>query len=153
MGIRKEREKCGDAAERLGAIVYDMASVPELSGIPDRRDALPEQAKKEELAAQLAVSKSFAQIFEKNKIDTMEKRPLLPFGIGQIGLVGGSGLINGLMDCGAPHIIKGRIVKEVRTRREDHLDSSGEAVKTVYETNVNKMVFNILTPEGFRSLS
>ena len=164
MGIRKEREKCGDAAERLGAIVYDMASVPELSGIPDGRYALPEQAKKvevfkgavfnkTELAAQLAVSKSFAQIFEKNKIDTMEKRPLLPFGIGQIGLVGGSGLINGLMDCGAPHIIKGRIVKEVRTRREDHLDSSGEAVKTVYETNVNKMVFNILTPEGFRSLS
>ena len=164
MGIRKEREKCSDAAEQLGAIVYDMASVPELSGIPDGRYALPEQAKKvevfkgavfnkTELAAQLAVSKSFAQIFEKNKIDTMEKRPLLPFGIGQIGLVGGSGLINGLVDCGAPHIIKGRIVKEVRTRREDHLDSSGEAVETVYETNVNKMVFNILTPEGFRSLS
>ncbi len=83
----------------------------------------------------------------------MEKHPLLPFGIGQIGLVGGSGLINGLVDCGAPHIIKGRIVKETRIRREETLDLSGETAETVYETNVNKMVFNILTPEGFRSLS
>ena len=164
MGIRKEREKCSDAAEQLGAFACDIESIPKLSEIPDGRYPLPEQAKKvdvfkgavfnkAELAAQLAASRSFAQMFEKNNIDTMEKHPLLPFGIGQIGLVGGSGLINGLMDCGAPHIIKGRIVKEVRTRREDHLDSSGEAVETVYETNVNKMVFNILTPEGFRSLS
>lgn len=164
MGIRKEREKCGDAAERLGALALDMDSVPALSEIPDGRYALPEQAKKvevfkgavfnkAELAAQLAVSKSFTQIFEKNKIDTMEKRPLLPFGIGQIGLVGGSGLINGLVDCGAPHIIKGRIVKETRIRREETLDLSGETAETIYETNVNKMVFNILTPEGFRSLS
>lgn len=164
MGIRKEREKCGDAAERLGALVLDMDSVPALSELPDGRYALPAQAKKvevfkgavfnkTELAAQLAVSKSFTQIFEKNKIDAMEKRPLLPFGIGQIGLVGGSGLINGLVDCGAPHIIKGRIVKETRIRREETLDLSGETAETVYETNVNKMVFNILTPEGFRSLS
>ena len=164
MGLRKEREKCGDAGEQLGALVLDMDSVPPLSGIPDGRYALPEQAKKvdvfkgarfnkAELAEQLASSRSFAQIFEKNKIDSMERRPLLPFGIGQIGLVGGSGLINGLVECGAPHIIKGRIVKELRTRREDHLDSSGEPAETVYETNVNKMVFNILTPEGFRSLS
>ena len=99
------------------------------------------------------VSKSFAQIFEKNKIDTMEKRPLLPFGIGQIGLVGGSGLINGLVDCDAPHIIKGRIVKEMKIRQEEHLASSGETEHLIYQTNVNKMVFNILTPEGFRSLS
>ena len=164
MGIRREREKCSGAAGQLGALVYDMDAVPELSEIPDGRYALPEQAKKvdvfqgevfnkAELAAQLAASKSFAKIFEKNRIDTMEKHPLLPFGIGQIGLVGGSGLINGFMDCEAPHIIKGRIVKEKRTRQEESQKRAWGSVTTIYETDVNKMVFNILTPEGFRSLS
>lgn len=164
MGIRKERERCGSGDERLGELIYDMGSVPALSEIPDGRYALPEQAKKvevfkgavfnkAELAVQLASSRSFAQIFEKSKIDTMEKHPLLPFGIGQIGLVGGSGLINGLVDCGAPHIIKGRIVKETRIRQEERQGPSGESAGTIHETDVNKMVFNILTPEGFRSLS
>lgn len=164
MGIRREREKCSGAAGQLGALVYDMDAVPELSEIPDGRYALPEQAKKvdvfqgevfnkAELAAQLAASKSFAKIFEKNRIDTMEKHPLLPFGICQIGLVGGSGLINGFMDCKAPHIIKGRIVKEKRTRQEENQKRAWGSVSTIYETDVNKMVFNILTPEGFRSLS
>ena len=164
MGIRREREKCSGAAGQLGALVYDMDAVPELSEIPDGRYALPEQAKKvdvfqgevfnkAELAAQLAASKSVAKIFEKNRIDTMEKHPLLPFGIGQIGLVGGSGLINGFMDCEAPHIIKGRIVKEKRTRQEESQKRAWGSVTTIYETDVNKMVFNILTPEGFRSLS
>lgn len=164
MGIRGERENSGGAAGQLGALVYDMDAVPELSEIPDGRYALPEQAKKvdvfqgevfnkAELAAQLAASKSFAKIFEKNRIDTMEKHPLLPFGIGQIGLVGGSGLINGFMGCEAPHIIKGRIAKEKRTRQEESQKMAWGSVTTIYETDVNKMVFNILTPEGFRSLS
>ena len=80
-------------------------------------------------------------------------RKKIPFGIGQIGLVGGSGLINGLVDCDAPHIIKGRIVKEKRTRQEESQKRAWGSVTTIYETDVNKMVFNILTPEGFRSLS
>ncbi len=164
MGVRKEREKCGGADGQLAALAYDMDFVPALSEIPDGRYALPEQKKtvsvfkgakfnKAELAAQLAASQGFARLFEKNSIDAMEKRPLLPLGIGQIGLVGGSGLINGLVDCGVPHIIKGRIVKETRIRQEVGLNAAGESVTTIYETNVNKMVFNVLTPEGFRSLS
>ena len=106
-----------------------------------------------ELARQLASSKGFTQIFSKSRMDELERRPLLPLSIGQIGLIGGSGLINGLVDCGAPHIIKGRIVKEVRTRQEDNQDAVGAPTKTLYVMNVNKMIFNVLTPEGFRSLS
>ena len=165
MGSRKEREKCGDAeAEALSMAVCDMDSVPELSQLPDGRYALPEQPKtvslfkgaefnKAELAAQLACSNSFTQIFEKNRLDMMERRPLLPLSIGQIGLIGGSGLINGLIAGDAPHIIKGRVVKETRTRQETVLNPGGECVKEIHEIRSNKMVFNILTPEGFRSLS
>ena len=165
MGSRKEREKCGDAeAEALSMAVCDMDSVPELSQLPDGRYALPEQPKtvslfkgaefnKAELAAQLACSNSFTQIFEKNRLDMMERRPLLPLSIGQIGLIGGSGLINGLIAGDAPHIIKGRVVKETRTRQETVLNPGGECVKEIHEIRSNKMVFNILTPDGYRSLS
>lgn len=45
------------------------------------------------------------------------KRPPLPLSIGQVGLIGGSGLINGLMECDYPHIVKGRIIKEKHTSR------------------------------------
>ena len=83
----------------------------------------------------------------------MERRPLLPLSIGQIGLIGGSGLINGLIAGDAPHIIKGRVVKETRTRQETVLNPGGECVKEIHEIRSNKMVFNILTPDGYRSLS
>lgn len=54
-------------------------------------------------------------LFAKSKLDREPKSPPLPLSIGQAGLIGGSGLINGLMECDYPHIIKGRIVKEKRT--------------------------------------
>jgi len=67
---------------------------------------------------------------------------------------GGSGLINGLIECDCPHIIKGRIVKEARTESSESRNRKGELVST--ETKVkeaNKMIFNILTPDGFKSLA
>ena len=77
----------------------------------------------------------------------------LPVIIGQVGLIGGSGLINGLMQCDCPHIIKGRIIKERHERREENHSERGELISTdVIETITNRMVFNILTPTGFRSL-
>ena len=64
-----------------------------------------------------------------------------------------SGLINGLMQCDCPHIIKGRIIKERHERREENHSERGELISTdVIETITNRMVFNILTPTGFRSL-
>lgn len=63
-----------------------------------------------------------------------------------LALIGGSGLINGFVDCENPHIIKGRIVKENKSYYND-------ADGTVTETRVNKMIFNILTPDGFKRLA
>ena len=93
---------------------------------------------------QLAMSKSMDFLFERSSLDSREKRPLLPLNVGQVGLIGGSGLINGYIDCENPHILKGRIIKEIK--KSDNGD-------TISETHVNKMVFNVLTPQGFKSLA
>ena len=76
----------------------------------------------------------------------MVHRPLMPLNLGQIGLIGGSGLINGYVDCDEPHVIKGRIIKEVKSRKNGDLG-------TLTETRVNKMIFNVLTPDGVKRLA
>ena len=78
-----------------------------------------------ELSEQLKKSGSFSRMFEKNKLDTGMKRPLLPLNLGQVGLIGGSGLINGLVECDTPHIIKGRIIKESSVSSEENTNSRG----------------------------
>ena len=171
MGLRKKRDRwtvseanAQEAAE-LSAQIENVTLLPLLETIPDGLYPLPDTPQKvnlfkgarfnvNELANQLRQSNSFSKLFESKKLDTMEKRPLLPLNIGQIGLVGGSGLINGLVDCDIPHIIKGRIVKEKRVLSEDTShDKNGDTVcTTITETVTNKMIFNVLTAAGFQSL-
>jgi hypothetical protein len=165
MGIRQKRVDGADHVQTLASLVLESNAIPELSELPESRYPLPAASKKveifkgaefnvAELAEQLKRSTSFSKIFEKSKLDSTVKRPLLPLNIGQVGLIGGSGLINGLVECDTPHIIKGRIIKENNVRKEDNLNSIGQVMSTtVYETRTNKMIFNILTPEGFKSLS
>lgn len=164
MGVRQKRESNVEKAVELSSLSFQIEKVPELNFIPDGRYTLPKEPKKvetfkgaefnvAELAEQLKNSKSFAKLFQKNKLDDMSKRPLLPLSIGQVGLIGGSGLINGLVECETPHIIKGRIIKETRKREEAAENNKGNTVDTVCETTTNKMIFNILTPFGFKSLS
>lgn len=63
-------------------------------------------------------------------------------------------MINGLIECHTPHIIKGRIVKVVRTESEEKFSSCGKHVGSeVTETISNKMIFNVLTPNGFKALT
>ena len=156
-GMRKER---GNGSELVdGLLKYSLSpeTIPLLDNIGEDIYTLPEAEKKvelfkgaefnvKELSEQLSRSKSLDKLFEKSRLDSMEKRPLLPLNIGQVGLIGGSGLINGIIDCETPHIIKGRIIKETKKK-------FSEEESTVTETRVNKMIFNILTPDGFRSLA
>ena len=64
----------------------------------------------------------------KSDLDRTDKHPLLPLSIGQIGLVGGSGMINGLVECDTPHIIKGRIIKVKAEEREEKYDRMGNYI-------------------------
>jgi len=165
MGIRRKRRDGSEFVRSLASHALEPDKIPELTELPENRYTLPATAKKvevfkgaefniAELAEQLKKSNGFSKLFEKNKIDSTVKRPLLPLNIGQIGLVGGSGLINGLVECDTPHIIKGRIIKENNVRAEENTNSRGEVTSTtLFETRSNKMIFNLLTPQGFISLS
>jgi hypothetical protein len=165
LGVRQKRQDGSGQVQALASLALEPDKLPELFSLSENRYALPAETRKvelfkgaefnvAELAEQLKKSNSFSKLFEKSKLDSAMKRPLLPLNIGQVGLIGGSGLINGLVECDTPHIIKGRIVKENHIRQEENLNSRGESMSTtVYETRSNKMIFNILSPEGFRSLS
>ena len=165
LGIRRKRQDGSEKAAGLASLAFQPEQLPELTELPENRYALPDVAKKvelfkgaefnvAELAEQMKKSTSFSRMFEKNKLDCGEKRPLLPLNLGQVGLIGGSGLINGLVECDTPHIIKGRIIKETSVSSEENLNSRGDLTSTtVHETRSNKMIFNLLTPEGFISLS
>ena len=165
MGLRKHREADADADHQLERQAVSPEAIPPLSALPEHRYAVPatacsvatfkgEKFNEKELEQQLRRSDSFAQMMTRSALDSGIKRPLLPLSIGQIGLIGGSGLINGLIDCDHPHIIKGRVVKVVRTEREERHNAAGTHTGSeVKETITNKMIFNVLTPNGFRSLT
>ena len=165
LGSRQKRIVGTDGVTELTSLVLDPGMLPELTELPTGRYLLPStnkevalfkgaQFNEAELAEQLSKSRSFSRLFQRSKLDNSEKRPLLPLSIGQIGLVGGSGLINGPVDCDTPHIIKGRIVKEKRIRTEDNENVKGDLMSTTLtETISNKLIFNLLTPNGFISLT
>ena len=140
-------------------------SIPSLTELPEGRYAIPakplevrtfrgENFNAKELERQLVRSDSFKQMMSHSELDSGVKRPPLPLSISQIGLIGGSGMINGLIQCDTPHVIKGRIVKVVRNETEERFSASGNYIwAEIHETITNKMIFNILTPNGFKALT
>ena len=165
LGIRKKRDTELPDAFWLEQYAYEPASIPLLSQLPESRYTLPaqpltvgifkgERFNQKELEQQLKKSDSFAQMMARSELDSGVKRPLLPLSISQIGLIGGSGMINGLIACDTPHIIKGRIVKVVRTESEEKFNYRGDHMGSeIKETISNKMIFNVLTPNGFKALT
>ncbi len=174
LGIHKPRDNGSKEVPGLLRQVQDADKIPELTQLPEKSYPLPAHPEKvpifkgavfnvPELARQLAasdsfkkLSDSFKKLLEQSPLDSKEKRPPLPLTVGQVGLIGGSGLINGLMPCDSPHIIKGRIVKEQLT--DSHVTSTdaltGKPLVTeITETQTNKMVFHILTAAGFKALA
>ena len=165
LGTKRKKRDGSDMVSALTSLVLNPGSLPELTELSSGRYRLPNTVKEvalfkgavfneSELAEQLSNSKSFSRLFQRSGLDNRVIRPLLPFSIGQIGLVGGSGLINGLVECEAPHIIKGRIIKEKRTHTEEKRNRQGALMfTTLIETTSNKLIFNLLTPNGFISLT
>ena len=165
LGIRKRRNMEPPDALWLEQYTSAPAAIPSLAELPEDRYALPaqmlevpvfkgEKFNQKELEQQLRRSGSFSQMMARSELDNGVKRPLLPLSIGQIGLIGGSGMINGLIECDSPHVIKGRIVKVVSTEVENQIDSDGNHFGTIERQVIsNKMIFNVLTPQGFRALT
>ena len=165
LGIREKRDTELQDTLWLEQLACSPAGIPLLTQLPESRYALPaqpmtvntfkgERFNQKELEQQLRKSDSFAQMMARSELDSGVKHPLLPLSISQIGLIGGSGMINGLIECDTPHIIKGRIVKVVRTESEEKFSARGNHMGSeIRETITNKMIFNVLTPNGFKALT
>ena len=165
LGVRKPRGTELQDTLCLEELASAPMSIRSLAEMPEERYALPdhpievntfkgERFNQKELEQQLRRCNSFAQMMARSELDSGVKRPLLPLSISQIGLIGGSGMINGLIACDTPHIIKGRIVKVIRTESEEKFSVQGNHIGSeVKETITNKMIFNVLTPNGFKALT
>lgn len=163
LGVRKPRAENPRMAGLLEMVSLHPDKLPTLDHIPPTSYPLPDAGKAVSLfqGAQFNVRELAEQMRrmgsmlpKRSALDGQEKRPPLPLTIGQIGLVGGSGLINGLIECETPHVIKGQVIKSTRRRTGDQYDEcDGAATTEIIETTSNKMVFNLLTPDGVKLLA
>lgn len=165
MGRRKKKADGAEQAAILAELACAWERIPCITEAQPDCYPLPAREKKVELfkgavfnqlelARQLKQSKSFDELLKNKTLTGAVRQPPLPFSFSQLGLIGGSGLINGLIECDYPHIIKGRIVKEIRTEATQNFNRNGELMSTdLLEKISNKMIFNILTPAGFKELA
>ena len=165
LGTRQKRVDGSEVVPDLLDKVAWAQAMPSIAELPAGRYILPDTQKKVELfkgevfnilelAEQLKTSNSLKHLHKKSLLENRERRPLLPLSIGQVGLIGGSGLINGLIDCDTPHVIKGRIIKQSRSWSTDLENAHGQQIGTETHTTIsNKMIFNVLTEDGIKTLT
>lgn len=160
IGRRIERREAEKMAKKLSEYMLDADKIPPITDLPKDCYEMPAATKKvelfkgavfnvSELAEQLKKSPSTQRLFEDRTLDNRKLSPLLPLNLSQVGLVGASGMMNGLVECDTPHIIKGRIVKEKKTKIGVEDDKGKTAIR---EITSNRLIFNVLTPTGLKSL-
>ena len=146
-------------AKRLSEYMLNADNIPPINQLPKECYTMPPARKKvelfkgavfnvSELADQLKKSTSIERLFEDSALDNRERRPLLPLNLSQVGLVGASGMMNGLVEGEIPHIIKGRIVKEKKTK----VGAEDNGKTSLREITSNRLIFNVLTSTGLKSL-
>lgn len=91
---------------------------------------------------------------QSNILESLEnQQPLLPFNIGQIGLVLTSGCLDGEIEeiDGQYHVIKGMVKKEEITEKVDGERRGETETRTTF---VNKVQINVIAPDGtFKTLA
>lgn len=108
------------------------------------RGSVLDESELEEIVQHSGLMQSF---FKQHEIEERDDsmRPLLPFNMGQIGLVLTSGCLDGVVEEyeGQYHAIKGMVtkVRDVNNSREDNDETSIETIS-------NKVQINLLTPDG-----
>lgn len=96
-----------------------------------------------------AATKSFWKQQKDPNDNSATKNPLLPFNVGQLGLVLTSGSLDGVIDegYGNYHVVKGRVVKKTNTERDIVTNTGGDQV-LVTSTTSNQVEINIMLPDG-----
>lgn len=156
-GVRTERRTADKTAARIEQLCLQPDKIPLIDTLPAGLYSLPEKETEilhfrgsvfdvEALAEQLKSSDSLDILFESSRLENRTRNPLLPLNLSQIGLVGASGLMNGLVDCEHPHVIKGRIVRE---KKQKNIPTDRKGIAQISEVESNKIIFNILTADRY----
>lgn len=160
-GIRADKHEGVKTAKKIEELCLTPEKIPLIDTIPEGLYSLPEKESEvpyfrgsvfdtEELMEQFKSSDSLNILFEQSQLESRVRKPLLPLNLSQIGLVGASGLMNGLVDCEHPHVIKGKIVRQKKTSETVNPERDCSELR---EVESNKMIFNILTPDSYISVS
>ena len=161
-GQKKKRCEDMESARDIFNMMLNPEQIPSIFDLQPETYLLPDREKcvdifkgavfnVRELESQFSKSKSASILFDSSQLEKIEKRPPLPLNVSQIGLIGGSGMMNGLVECDTPHVVKGRIVKQQKTELTTSSPKGEKAELRVVTSN--RMIFNILTPNGFKSLT
>lgn len=167
LGCRIPRQDGSRLAPAFLSRVEILEQIPTLDELPPESYALPPATAKVqifygsvfnevELARQLESSALCKKLYrEENVLDRMDKQPLLPLKVGQVGLIAGSGMVNGYAGGEAPHVIKGYMQPEETITVTSAPQQDPNASQMMYQHNKksNHLRINILTPHGIKSLS
>lgn len=106
----------------------------------------------ERIFADSAAQKEF--LHKRNKSNRIQKKnPLLPFSIGQIGLVLTSGCLDGIVTDkdGNAHVVKGRVVKQEEEKETVDTEHNKITVSTI---KANRVQIEVMLPDGtYRKLA
>ena len=160
IGKRIKRRNAYEQTEKLFDFMLDLNNIPEITSLREGLYEIPKPTRNVdvfrgaqfnviELAEQLRRSDSINRLFSEKALDDRKRQPLLPLNLSQIGLVGASGMMNGLIEGEVPHIIKGRVIKE---KKSNIMGENQKGNTEIREVTSNKLIFNVLTPTGFKSL-
>lgn len=154
--ISKEMDE--DIYDRLRAC-FDERNIPDFTDDINLNYRLPSstitidtfkgsQLDMDELYDIVETSGVLDEFFESQKVEKIGEsttRPLLPFNIGQLGLVLTSGCLDGIIDEGDGHyhLVKGKVSKKSETTKE-----ISDGVLEESETISNRVEINVLLPNG-----
>ena len=101
----------------------------------------------EELYNVSRCTKTFWKDQQVEKLGENKAHPLLPFNVGQLGLVLTSGCLDGIIDEGNGfyHAVKGRVIK--RNDKTESIDVSSNQVQVINTTS-NRVEINAFLPDG-----
>ena len=101
----------------------------------------------EELFASSKCTSMFWKDQAVEKLGENKSRPLLPFNVGQLGLVLTSGCLDGIIDEGNGycHAVKGRVIK--REDQVESIDQDSHQIQVVSTTS-NRVEINAFLPDG-----
>lgn len=158
VGIKKADKEIDRQSFSTLNRIHDIMIVEDISRSPfDKIDIVPDELPidlfrgsilDENDLVKASESSGLLNQFLKKQFETNEgnfKSPLLPFNIGQIGLVLTSGCLDGIIeeDDGHRHLIRGRVSKQKTTESEYSAHQS--EITTITS---NKVEINVLLPNG-----